>query len=62
VRNEIRKMRTEEEIQAVFDRLYTLVDTGDETATVIYDTLQWVVGDSDTDPYAMHIGDEEGDD
>ena len=55
----VERMRTEEEIQAIKNKLYSLVDTGDHTASVIYDTLQWVTGDDDNDPYETHVGEEE---
>lgn len=55
-------MREEKEIEAVIDRLYTLVDTGDHEASIIYDTLRWVQGLDDEDPYSRFIGEEEGDD
>jgi hypothetical protein len=51
------KVKTEKEIDKVLEKLYSLVDTGDQEASMIYDTLQWVIGNDDEDPYQKYIED-----
>lgn len=49
-------MRTPEEIEALRDKVQPYANDGHRAGEVMWDTLRWVTGATDDDPFEYHIG------
>ena len=48
-------MKTLEDCENILNRIQNLVNDGDQDATVIWDTLRWVIGEEEISPYEAYV-------